>query len=270
MDDLTYAYTAATNRLSTLSDAAVDGGYTGDIKGTTAYAYDQIGNLTSDGSNAITWTVYGKIATQTGTSGQILYAYDASSNRITKTTSAGTTLYVRDAQGNVLTTYQYGGSGAYVQSEIDLYGSSRLGLTRAPAVPSVVTTLTGGVKVYLSGFTRGLKSYELSNHLGNVLATITDKKIAVSSGSNSSLIDFYTADVVTAQDYYPFGMQMPGRTFVAAGAGNYRYGFNGKENDNEVKGVGDQIDYGMRVYDPRVGRFLSVDPLTKDYAEYSP
>lgn len=45
----------------------------------------------------------------------------------------------------------------------------------------------------------------------------------------------------------------------------YRYGFNGKENDNEVKGEGNQQDYGMRVYDPRLGRFLSVDPLTKKY-----
>jgi hypothetical protein len=34
--------------------------------------------------------------------------------------------------------------------------------------------------------------------------------------------------------------------------------------------MGDQIDYGMRVYDPRAGRFLSVDPLTKDYAELTP
>ncbi len=44
--------------------------------------------------------------------------------------------------------------------------------------------------------------------------------------------------------------------------GLYRYGFNGKENDNEVKGEGNQQDYGFRIYDPRLGRFLSVDPLT--------
>jgi hypothetical protein len=43
-------------------------------------------------------------------------------------------------------------------------------------------------------------------------------------------------------------MMMPGRKF-SAGSG-YRYGFNGKENDNEVKGEGNQQDYGMRIYDP--------------------
>ena len=59
-------------------------------------------------------------------------------------------------------------------------------------------------------------------------------------------------------------MVMPGRKYQA-GTGLYRYGFNGKENDNEVKGDGNQQDYGLRIYDPRLGRFLSVDPLGKDY-----
>ena len=53
-------------------------------------------------------------------------------------------------------------------------------------------------------------------------------------------------------------------------AGTYRYGFNGKENDNEVKGEGNQQDYGMRIYDPRVGGFLSVDPITKSYPMLTP
>jgi RHS repeat-associated protein len=50
----------------------------------------------------------------------------------------------------------------------------------------------------------------------------------------------------------------------------YRYGFNGKENDDESKGQGNQIDYGARVYDPRIGRFLSVDPMQEDYSWNSP
>ncbi len=50
----------------------------------------------------------------------------------------------------------------------------------------------------------------------------------------------------------------------------YRYGFNGKENDNEVKGIGNQVDYGMRVYDSRIGRFMSLDPLQTDYPMLTP
>jgi RHS repeat-associated protein len=47
------------------------------------------------------------------------------------------------------------------------------------------------------------------------------------------------------------------------GNGMYHYGFNGKENDNEVKDAGNQLDFGLRIYDPRVGRWLSLDPLTE-------
>jgi RHS repeat-associated protein len=50
----------------------------------------------------------------------------------------------------------------------------------------------------------------------------------------------------------------------------YRYGFNGKEKDDEVKGEGMQYDYGFRIYDPRIGRFLSEDPLFRSYAWYTP
>lgn len=50
----------------------------------------------------------------------------------------------------------------------------------------------------------------------------------------------------------------------------YRYGFNGKENDNEIKGEGNYLDYGFRVYDPRLGKFLSVDPLFQSFAYYTP
>jgi len=47
-------------------------------------------------------------------------------------------------------------------------------------------------------------------------------------------------------------------------------GSMGKENDNEVKGEGNQQDYGMRVYDPRIGKFLSVDPITAHYPMLTP
>ena len=60
---------------------------------------------------------------------------------------------------------------------------------------------------------------------------------------------------------------MPGRQYTQANSG-YRYGFNGKENDKDIS-VGGQ-DYGMRIYDTRIGKFLSVDPLTKSYPFYTP
>ncbi|MFT3981665.1 MAG: RHS repeat-associated core domain-containing protein [Ferruginibacter sp.] len=62
-------------------------------------------------------------------------------------------------------------------------------------------------------------------------------------------------------------MQMPGRKYSSS---IYRFGFNGKENDSEGKGEGNQQDYGMRIYDIRLGKFLSIDPLTKNYPWYTP
>jgi RHS repeat-associated protein len=60
---------------------------------------------------------------------------------------------------------------------------------------------------------------------------------------------------------------MPGRKYSVGGSG-YRYGFNGKENDKDA-GEGIQ-DYGMRIYDSRLGRFLSVDPYTKKTPNITP
>jgi len=69
---------------------------------------------------------------------------------------------------------------------------------------------------------------------------------------------------------YPFGMVMPGRSWTAASADGYRFGFNGKERDDDVKGNNNSLDYGARIYDSRVGRWLSLDPLYNQYPWNSP
>jgi RHS repeat-associated protein len=65
-----------------------------------------------------------------------------------------------------------------------------------------------------------------------------------------------------------FGMGIKNREYVAFK--NFRYGFNGKEKDGEVSGDGNQYDYGFRIYNPRLGKFLSVDPLSDKYAMLTP
>ena len=51
---------------------------------------------------------------------------------------------------------------------------------------------------------------------------------------------------------------------------DYRYGFQGQEMDNEIKGEGNSLNYTFRMHDPRVGRFFAVDPLTSSYPHYTP
>ena len=126
-----------TNQLSSIRDAVASSNYPADIDNQAAfnYTYDAIGNLTGDAQAGITnivWSVYGKILSITKNGNTTTYTYDAAGNRITKTTGGITTSYVRDAQGNVLSVYIQGNSsinsGALTQTEINLFGSSRLGV----------------------------------------------------------------------------------------------------------------------------------------------
>jgi RHS repeat-associated protein len=97
-----------------------------------------------------------------------------------------------------------------------------------------------------------------------VLAVVSDRKLPLHSGST---VTGCQADVHAHSDYYPFRMLMEGRTGSAEG---YRFGFNGKESDNEVYGPGHAVSYQYRVQDARLGRFLSVDPLAPKYPQHSP
>jgi RHS repeat-associated protein len=64
-------------------------------------------------------------------------------------------------------------------------------------------------------------------------------------------------------DYYPFGSLMPGRNLNAS---DYRFGFNGAEKDDEWTGnTGSHLSFKYRIYDSRIAKFLSVDPLWKKY-----
>ena len=66
-----------------------------------------------------------------------------------------------------------------------------------------------------------------------------------------------TLNPETALNYYPFGSLMPNRQYIGT---NYRYGFNDKEKDDEVKGSGNSMDFGARIDDTRLGKWLSPDP----------
>ena len=112
----------------------------------------------------------------------------------------------------------------------------------------------------------GNRYYELSNHLGNVLAVINDIKIP-KDNSGDGQVDAYEVGIVNIADYSPFGVQLDGRTIST---GDYRYGFQGQETDDEVKGRGNSVNYKYRMHDPRIGRFFAVDPLAKDYPHNSP
>jgi RHS repeat-associated protein len=98
--------------------------------------------------------------------------------------------------------------------------------------------------------------FEITDHLGNVRAVV--------SGAATTIVGTERrADIVSLTDYYPFGMVMPGRNFTSD---KYRMGYNGKEKDEEW----DAAEYGFRMYNAKIGRFFSVDPIERKYPELSP
>ena len=115
--------------------------------------------------------------------------------------------------------------------------------------------------------------YELANHLGNVLNVVTDRKLPVDipliagTQQGDGIVDYFTADVVSYSYYLAFGQIMPNRS---ASEGSYRYGFQGQERDDEMKGDGNSINFEFRGYSPQIGRFYAVDPFTQLYQHNSP
>jgi len=57
---------------------------------------------------------------------------------------------------------------------------------------------------------------------------------------------------------------------VKSCAGVYGYGFNGMEKDDEWKGAGNSYNTEFRINDPRLGRWLSIDPLAASFPWQSP
>lgn len=109
-------------------------------------------------------------------------------------------------------------------------------------------------------------SSENTNHLGNVLAVITD------AWYTDSCIDEigvrYGAHITQATDYSAFGAPLPGRTWYSTAS--YRMGFNSEEHENNLYASGMAYDLGARWYDSRLGRMFSRDPLAAKYMFQSP
>ncbi len=283
MDDLEYSYYTGTNQLETVLENAGTTSNPDDIENQLSgnYTYDAIGNLISDNSEGLTifWNNFGKVDSISDSNDDIAlkFVYDPSGNRIEKRFYPSNsqpnirevTYYIRDAQGNILANYSrsqdYSNQGGvpyddYYFRDWHLYGSSRLGLASNHVLLASTSQLITWVSP-LTNLREGNRVYELTNHLGNVLATVPDI-VSATDTSNDADADFNVAYIQSAQDYYPFGMIQPGRTVATSG---YRFGFNGMEKDDEIKGSGNHLDFKYRGYDPRTGRFWSVDPLFKEY-----
>ncbi len=270
MDQLTYHYQNGNNRLDHIKDQVADGQYENDIDDQNSgnYRYDAQGRLTKDlakGLQNVRWARHDKVkSVEKEGYGSIYSYYDGTGFRVMKdympsdNVDSKVESYVRGVNNELLAKYTYNADedSTYLTSHY-IHGNSRLG-TSSP------DTTMEALDANHVGFYRGKKQYEIGNHLDNLLVTVSDKKLVdtASAGNHD-----YLPEIVSATGYYPYGSQIPGRKM---NTGAYGHGFQGKEKDDELKGEGNSYYFKERMYDPRVGRWLSVDPKAGKFPGNSP
>jgi RHS repeat-associated protein len=260
--------------------------------GSYAYRYDPLNRLVSgiaaDGKNekSIVYDLMGNIKGlqrhTSGTNVEDRLRYDYTGNRLTAvydTVSVsnaqyqlpGTTSYVYDDNGNMISrtnaayaannlssitynllnlpqslsangtsvSYQYDATGRKLRK---VSGSTTTeyvnGIQYTGTTIDFIQTEAG--RAIPNGGTAFKYEYNLTDHLGNVRYSF----------------DIHNGGVRKLQedDYYPFGLQIARQ----AGSLDNKYLYNGKEKQDELK----QYDYGARFYDPVIGRWNVIDPLT--------
>ncbi len=167
--------------------------------------------------------------------------------------NGGNQYYIHDPNGNIIATYGLTANRLIVVEQSIYGGSGRLGIFQKTILRREEETFASPQPS--ENYTRrlGHRQYELTDHLGNVHATLLDRKLEklVTNGEMG-----YSPEMYFYTDYYPFGFPMPkrfGRTL-------YRYGFNGQEKDNEIYGEGQSYTAEFWQYDARLGRRWNVDP----------
>lgn len=215
------------------------------------YQYDANGNLTADANKKIQNITYNHLNLPVHIvfeTGEITYLYNAAGQKLQKSVEGSDSITTE-----YLTGFQYHNEA----------------LNHFAHAEGYVDVVEGKFK-YVFNYT---------DHLGNI-------RLSYSDANNNNTIS--ENEILEENHYYPFGLkhsayntqhqgyihqeeldkfillQMP----KFAGDGSYNYRYNSKEWQDEL-GL-NMYDYGARNYDPAIGRWMNVDPLTEKYFYSSP
>jgi RHS repeat-associated protein len=285
IDSLSYNYAAGgTNSNRLLSVGDIDGSTpeVNDLQGNSGnnYIYNADGTLSQDVQEKVDyfWNSNDKIRKIVKKDANnlplvtIVFDYDAQGNKVRKTVfnanneQLHTTYYVYDALGTLLAIYKKEGRyGQISLIEAPINAPDRIGMWRfyQGEKPHDNFPLLNN-----QPYTRnvGKKLYELTDQTGNVRVVITDRKKVVG--------DEARPEIAMSGNYYPYGMAQAGR--VASTGADYRYGYNGMEEEDrgdqvsaEIASTGEKAKPGegnllnteYRLYDPRLAQWLTRDPV---------
>ena len=226
------------NRISTLTNSGTNGsGAT-----YTAFTYDANGNTTHDGRTGhdLSWNMLNLISGVSATSGG-------------STTQLAS--YNWFADGSKYSALRADGSGYVYKGDL-VYERS------AGGTLSLDCVLTTGGRIVANKNSSGtITGYTVYHH-------ITDHLGSVRAITNAS-----TGNVVETSDFLPFGTrwsQTSGSSSSTLTDATNRWRYSGKEEQKTLNSSLPLIDYGARMYDPTIARWMSMDPMTEKYYPMSP
>lgn len=249
IDDLTYSYEPLSNKLTSVHDDGFEDGFDDKNLGNDDYAYDINGNMVLDRNKEIVSIEYNHLNLPTSisyyddsefvTQGVIEYVYDSNGTKLSKNvTASGPTIRIPPK----LTLY----NGVFI------YG----GNSDEFAELKYISQPEGYVEPDGNGSFDYV--YQYKDHLGNVRLSYSDVN------GNGSVDKF---EIMDEKNYYPFGGTHTGYNTQVLGT-YHPYGYNDKE-ENEEFGLA-LLDFGVRNFDPVLGRWMSIDPLAEKFTPVSP
>jgi len=235
VDNLSYNYTnTGKNQLNSITEIAPVTADINDIENQSPgnYVYDAIGQLKQNISENL-YYFYNTLGLVTevkkGSNTLVKFFYNERRQRIKKESYNTTTFVLQNTS-----FYQLDFSG----NTVAVYS-----LPNGGNITQVELPIYGIERLGVYKKASGVTSYEIKDHLGNV-RTVIEKESGVPV-------------IKSFADYYPFGEQLPSRNALS----NYRYAFQGQELDQETG----MEAFQLRLWDGRIGRWLSTDP----YGQYA-
>lgn len=258
-DRLVYGYYPNANRLQKVDDNGENmnqsGGEFFSENSTDAvdFTYDNAGNMITDANKdiSLTYNYLNLVKTAKGNS----YTYTATGQKTRMVSPAG--------------IFDYIGSVVFRNSEVEFV-----------ATPEGRVLPPSGVKQNTAKFDPPYPTapdttnkywryeYDIKDHLGNLRVACRCAEQIETAQTKPEV--GYAPTVVQMAHYDPWGIKLP--LFLTNGKDRYqgspedRFKYNGKEQQPDIG----YYDYGARMYDPTVGRWFGIDPLSELDFEESP